>query len=197
MSSPLSRITVRLAPHLPGWIFLLAGISLIGMTVLTPPWLDCDQLRQQERVMRIQADCLARQELAYRRFCDALGSDDPVLLQRLAFHQLGLKPGGTEVLMTPTQRRASDPWPPVGAITVAHTATDGTHSQPHLPATASQTFESWLHTPLPRVGVNWATAVWVKSRLARLATGHSRLAMMGAGVLCLAGGLLWTGPNHR
>ena len=92
------RSNVEFLSRVPGWLFLLSGMALIGLTVLVKPWMQCNQLRRQHDLMQVQAQNLGHQQEAYQRFYSMLQSRDPVLLQRLAYHYLNLKPVGVAVL---------------------------------------------------------------------------------------------------
>ncbi len=109
--------------------------------------------------MQIQARSLSDQDRAYRQFYQALSRRDPILLERLAFHHLRLKPAGAQNLM---------------AVSSAHNP---------------DTIESWLHEPLPRIGVELPALQPVQTRLVRITTGPMRLPLLGVGVLCLVAGL--------
>jgi len=96
----------RLVPHLPGWMFLASGLTLIGMTVLIPPWLDCRALGWQHDVMQLQTQRLVQQKRGYQHFHHALETQDPALVERLACHQLHLKPMGSHALMATASDRS-------------------------------------------------------------------------------------------
>jgi hypothetical protein len=88
----------HLLTHLPGWLFLTAGLALVSLTVLMPARQDLVQLKGKLKLMQTQADHMGTQESAYQRFHLALRTDDPILLSRLAYHQLHLKPAGSDLL---------------------------------------------------------------------------------------------------
>jgi hypothetical protein len=78
------------APFLidPGWLFLLAGLALVGATVLIPASDDLAATRfQRERALAIEAHRLER--LArYEEYLAALDNKDPSLVLSLAASQL-------------------------------------------------------------------------------------------------------------
>lgn len=144
--------------------------------------------------MKLQADGLQTQEQAYRRFFTALKSKDPVLLERLAYHQLRLKPTGVLVFNPPAQAVAPpEHWQREGSAA----ANDPQMVTPAGRGAGSaaqfyDTVENWLHTPLPQVGVDYAASPDLSSRMIRLTTGPKRLAVMIGGALCLLAGLVWS-----
>lgn len=160
MTGPFRTTTSRILNHLPGWMFLASGLTIIGMSILTPTWLQCRQLQWQHDIMLIQSQRLGQQLQSYRQFHQALQSQDPVLVERMAYHQMHLKPVGSHIF-------------------------DGVDTNNH------QTVEGWLHTPLPRVGVDYPALKATPSRLVRLATGQTRLPLLGAGILSVTAALVW------
>jgi len=162
MSKRNQYTTRHWAAGLPGWMFLASGIALMGMAVLTQPWLDCRQLQWQHDIMQLQASQLAKQKQAYGQFHQALKSQNLVLLERLAYHQMRLKPAGSRTL-TP------------------------------IKLGQNQTIEGWLHTPLPRVGIDYPALDPARSKLVRISTGSTRLPLMAVGILSVTAALLWAG----
>ena len=169
--------------HVPGWLFLLSGMALIGLTVLVKPWMQCDQLRCQHDLMQAQAHHLGRQHEAYQRFYSMLQSRDPVLLQRLAYHYLNLKPIGVAVLNGFADGPGSAT--PVGLVDW-----DGPVSRVGSGLEPSDTIESWLHRPVPEASASLPEA---QTRLVRLTSGWQRFVVIGAGLLCLAAACLSCG----
>lgn len=86
---------------LPGWLYLTSGLALIAMCMLTPAWLTCRQLGWQWEVMEHQNRRLTEQQKRFEQFHQALVTDDPIILERLAFTQLRLKPKGHKLLGHP------------------------------------------------------------------------------------------------
>ncbi len=191
----------RIIPHLPGWLCLVGGMVLVAVTVLGQPWAQCRLLGWQLRVVQAQARCLDQQARSYRCFSNAVATQDPVAIQRLAYHHLGLKPVGAAVVGTQgfgghagAQGAGFELVAnPIGEPWLGGEGVPGVGVMP-------ETIESWLHTPLPHVdpaGEAWAGAT--QTRLMRLTTGpiQNRLALFGAGALCLTGGLVWGSGSRR
>lgn len=177
------RSSTDFLSHVPGWMFLLGGMALIGLTVLVKPWVQCDQLRRQHDLMQAQAHSLGRQQEAYQRFYSMLQSRDPVLLQRLAYHYLSLKPVGVVVL----NGFADGP----GSATPGGSADwDGPVLRFGFGPEPSDTVESWLHRPVPDA---LPSLPETQTRLVRLTSGSQRFVVIGAGLLCLAGAFLSCG----
>lgn len=166
MTRRLPRIANHFLGHLPGWMFLVSGMAFISMAILTPTWLECRQLQWQHDIMRIQANRLAQQKQDYRQFYQALQSQNPILLERLAYHQMHLKPAGSQTLNS-------------------------------VETVNPQTVEGWLHTPLPRVGIDYPTLKVIPSKLVRLATGQTRLPLMAVGILSVIAALVWAGDRQE
>jgi hypothetical protein len=184
MNHPLKHLVAILAPHLPRWIYLACGMTIIALALLVKPWLDCRQLMWQKEVMAQQSDRLASRSRAYQQFHTAVVNDDPVLLEHLAYHQLSLKPIGATMLTasSPDAPHPADRWA-LGMLLA---------QEEHPPK----------HSPLP--GRNEPMPpdrphAWqpINSRLIRLTTGPARLPLIAAGVLCLAAGM-WSslGPQR-
>jgi len=176
----------QVVPRVHGWVFLLSGLSLVAMGMLVPAWIEVRDLAWQRDVMRAQAGSLIKQEEGYSQFHAALATDDPILLERLAFHNLRLKPIGSIAL--PTDYR--DP-----------TAGDMPESiNTHDPVTkpGMSLVDTMLHRPVPMPGVGDVKPKPLNSRLVRIATNPTlRLGLVAAGMLCVAGGLLSTGIQPR
>lgn len=161
---------------MPGWLLVLCGLAIVGAAVLIPAWLEVRQLTWQHDVMALQAGQLETQAQGYERFREALASDDPVLLERLAYVHLRLKPAGVTPLFATSSRRGQE-----ASI---------------LDPSAS--IDAWLHTPLPQEGVDYRPYQPIQSRMVRLTTGLSRLVVLGAGLCFIAAGLAATPmPDDR
>ena len=171
------RFCRRLAAHLPGWSALICGLTLIGLTVLMPVYRDLEQMQWRRDLMRAQAQQLAEQTLSYRQFHAALADDDPIVLQRLAYYQLHLKPAGTEPLATPGEGSTLT-WVNVPGAS-------GTPGWDDMP-----TIEALLHRPLPREGVDCYAPLPPDSRITRLTSGSSRLVLAAAGLMLVYVGML-------
>jgi len=177
------RSNTEFLSHVPGWMFLLSGVALIGLTVLVKPWMQCDQLRRQHDLMQVQAHNLGCQQEAYQRFYSMLQSRDPVLLQRLAYHYLNLKPVGVAVL-----HGFADG--PSSAMPRGLADWDGPASRFVSGPEPSDTVESWLYRPVPDALPSLPEA---QTRLVRLTSGWQRFVVIGAGLLCLGAACLSCG----
>ena len=163
----------RAAAELSDWIFLVCGVTLLAMALITPNWLACKELAGQRDLMALQLQRFEEQRDRYESFHAALKASDPVLLERLAFTQLGYKRKGSEALE------------PVSPEVYGF---GGAAAPDVSPVSAS--VDPWLLEPMPRLGIDWEPPRIVSSRLTRLATAApTRLALIAAGMVCLAGGL--------
>jgi len=167
--TPICR---RIAEHLPGWFFLVCGLALIGLAVLLPVRRGLIQMQWRRDLMQMQTDRLARQCDSYDQFHAALTSDDPIVLQRLAYYQLHLKPAGTAPLTPPGTATSDDD-------------SGDMHEWDDMP-----TIEALLHRPVPQEGVNCRPPVPPDSRLTRLTSGTSRLILLAVGVTFVYVGML-------
>ncbi len=162
-------------------MLLACGMTLLNVTMLVPAWLQCRQLNWQRQVMRLQVERLEQQDQRYQQFQQALEEDDPVLLERLAFSHLRLKPTGCETLTL-----AAAPFDSGAAYLIQYdrppTLDNGFGDLP------DQTIDGGLHHPLPRPGVDYRPWHPVRSRLVHITTGPLRLGLAAVGGICLLGG---------
>jgi hypothetical protein len=189
--TPPNRVPAldRVARRLPGWMLLISGLAMIAAAVLTPAWTAVRDLHWQEQIMQVQADRLADQTQAYLSFHDALVHDDPVLLERLAFHYLSYKPVGVRPLT------GTPPADLAGSVAHANyverpgaAATVGT-GPGVLTVAQGDRIDDWLRVALPQVGVDYPVQRPVRSRLVRITRGWSGLALIAAGALLVMVGL--------
>lgn len=187
MIDRLKQVAGRLGPHTPGWILLICGVGLLNLTLLIPAWLESRQLAWQRQVMQLQVDRLKRQQQRYEQFQQALGHEDPVLLQQLAYWHLNMMPVG----LTPVRVRGTIPGTgdPYLVLSGLH---DSTIRLDHGP---QMRIETWLHTPLPQLGVDYKPYQSIRSRLVRITTGSMRIGCVAAGLIFLVGGLV--PPSRR
>ena len=179
MQDQRGRLRQRLAAHLPGWLFFACGLALVGLTVLLPLKADLDQMQWRRDLMRSQANHLGAQETSYGQFHAAVTSDDPILLQRLAYYQLHLKPAGTQPL-SPVGRGD-------GAIVAVNRGASprgdvGWHDVP--------TVENLLDRPAPRAGAANQPPQPPNTRLRRLTQGPKRVVLLGIGLVFIYVGML-------
>lgn len=82
----------------PGWLFLLAGLTILSATVLIPAQDDLAEARlQRDRAMAFEERATARLE-RYSDYLDALSRRDETLVTSLVATQLNLAPAGRSVL---------------------------------------------------------------------------------------------------
>src|SRR5688572_27063739 len=98
MLAALRNTVDRASAPLPGYLLIFSGMALLAMALMVPAWMESRELAWQVSLMELQAKRLADQENSYREFNTALAEDDPVLLERLAFYHLRLKPAGSTPL---------------------------------------------------------------------------------------------------
>ena len=193
----------RLLVNLPGWVFVLAGMSILSMAVLVPAWTDSQALNYQHDLLKLQAKRWGEQETNYRQFAKALETNDPVVLQRLAVQQLRLKPTGTAPIdpMMTAGALAPRPGPqrPVPITTVKNNGRGVVYAttamvNPPMPqgpaAPMVPTIESILRRPIPVAGVNYPAYRPLPSRVVRITTGPLRWAFLAAGFMLVVAGLI-------
>lgn len=152
---------------LPGWIFFLGGLILLAMAILMPVLGDLREMDGRLELMRSQAERMARQEESYQNFLAAVENDDPVLLERLAYYQLHLKPAGSIVL-----------------------ASLGTADPAWMSRLSMPTIEALLHEPLPDAKAAMRQIRVPNSRLVRLTSGPQQIVLASAALICLGLGLI-------
>jgi len=106
------RIPSAIGPGLrraPGWIYLLSGLAVLSASLLLPPWLECRELAWRRDVMRQRLERLRDVREAYEDIQLAAERNDPVVLQRLAFEVLRVKPVGATLLEAEAARRPPRP----------------------------------------------------------------------------------------
>ena len=146
----------------PGWLFLIAGLAILGSAVLIPASEALDEARYaRDRALvseRFRLDRLAR----YQSVIDALDARDPALIGHLRAIQLNQYPEGMR---------------PLGEIT-------------EDPALASASIFDKLEPPLPEMPPEPLHRS-ERSYLAKLATGQpSRLWMLAGGAISVLIGVL-------
>jgi hypothetical protein len=191
MARESTPAAIRVLAKAPGWVFVLAGLALIAAPVLVPPWLASQRVAYQHHVLEQRAEALTRQRERYDQFLSALEAADPLLLKRLAYEQLRMKPAHPE--NPPAEAPGGESVP--GGGEQASRDSGGTQrlaaDSPMVPV------DAWLDRPLPRVGAGIEPYTPPRSRLVRLATGYTRWGMLGAGLLTLAAGLMATGASSE
>lgn len=109
-----SRSVRRTLPLLrldAGWLFLLAGISLVLAAAIIPSGRELHGLEEQLASLRRQEQANYGVLGAYARFVQDLEDRDPALLRRLAAAQLNMIPRGeTPLLMASTVNASVAQW---------------------------------------------------------------------------------------
>lgn len=172
---PLETLLTALA----GWLPLIGGLTLLGITLVTPEWLGWRELVWQRDMLKLQAESLQTQRASYSAFHDTLLADDPVLLERLAFTHLRYKPAGKQLM--------DDLWlvsgPADGIDRLA--GAGGSRGM----AGSDEVIESWLTTPQPVIGRDIQPLRPINSRMTRLTHGPSRYVLLAVALLCLIAAL--------
>ncbi len=147
----------------PGWLFLIAGIAILGATLLIPAADELAEVRlQRDRALALEkyhADRIAR----YGDYLQALEHEEPSLVMALAQSQLNQIPQGRSLII-------EQPQPMFGGG-----------------GAASASIFNDLEPPPPRL----PEAVRINSVLERWAgSDMTRPWLLAGGVLCLLLGLL-------
>lgn len=107
----MQRITQPLFRIDPGWLFLVAGILLIGASVLVPQQARLHGLREQLAVLESLEDYSARRVQAYGQFLERVEAGDPIVMRRLAAAQLRVTDAGFDRLAeAPTSKVPVSSW---------------------------------------------------------------------------------------
>lgn len=77
-----------------GWLFILAGMTLLAAITLIPAQMQLDQARQARDQAGVAADFALRRLTRASDFLDRLRVEDPALLEALAVDQLREAPAG-------------------------------------------------------------------------------------------------------
>lgn len=184
MTARFGHVWLRAAEHAPGFLAVVAGVAVLSAMVLVPAHRERERVEWRRDVMAAQADHLAALAERYDAFLHALAAGEPVLLERLAYSQLKLRPTGKSPMPRGYDKR------PGGA---ERYAVDPGFSRLDDPAN----LHAWLSQPLPQVGRELAAHRPVRTRLDRLSTGQSRVGLIIAGGMLIFGGLLWSPPQSR
>lgn len=104
--SPLKRLILD-----PGWLFLLAGLTICAAGILAPAQLKLQTTRRQLARLADQVLISTARLDAQREFLRNLHDRDPVLIRRLAASQLNLMPAGElPLLVASTQTVRVTDW---------------------------------------------------------------------------------------
>lgn len=163
------------------WVFITVGVAAIAAATLIPAYLDTLDTREQRKLIEVKAQQLREERERYRDFYLALEADDEILLERLAFTQLRLKPVGTDTAdIGPTDPAAVIDSPDPDSI-----------QQVAMQWRSSQSVEYWLSRPDLKQQAQLSVDVPRPrdTRLIRTATGEYRPYVAGFGALVLLVGL--------
>lgn len=97
-STPSRRAPAPIQRIDPGWLFLLAGLGLLGATLLLPAGYDLALARHQRDAAMLEADRREARVARYAAYLEALERQDPLLIRHLAAVHLNLLPVGVEPL---------------------------------------------------------------------------------------------------
>lgn len=90
----------------PGWLFLLAGVVLLGATVLLPAADDIEEVRlQRDRALAVE-DHKSLRLKSYEDYLAALEREEPALVMALAASQLNQIPQGRSLILETTHLQA-------------------------------------------------------------------------------------------
>ncbi len=165
--------------EIPMWVFLWIGLAIVAAVLLVGPYLEVRQMRWQREYIQMQSARLAQQRDDYQRMLVSLEQNDPVLIQRLAFHYLHLKPKGVQLVGQPDMGRGG----------VMFTSS-GTGIQPRFVAERSATVDQWLYRSMPVIGKDLQPFSTWDTIITRLAAGPQRLLVAVVGGLCILLGLI-------
>lgn len=84
---------------LGGWLLVISGVLIIGVTTLTPAWLQVRELEIQQQQLAHTASQLELYHQNYEAVLRAIERSDPLIMQRLAWHHLKESPRG-EILVS-------------------------------------------------------------------------------------------------
>ena len=159
------------------WVFVTVGVGAIAAATLIPAYLDTLDTREQRKLIEIKAQQLREERDRYNDFYLALQANDPILLERLAFTQLRLKPVGTDTADLG----------PIDAAAVIDSPDPDTIHQVAMQWRSSQSVEYWLSRPDLKRQAQMTVEIQRPrdTRLIRTATGEYRPFVAGFGALVL------------
>lgn len=171
----------RVVGGLLGWVFVVVGVAAIAASALIPAYLDTLDTREQRKLIEAKAQQLRDERERYRDFHLALSADDPILLERLAFTQLRLKPVGTDTA----------DFGPIDPAAVIDSPDPDAIRQVAMQWRSSQSVEYWLSRPDLKQQAQLAVEIERPrdTRLIRTATGEYRPFVAGFGALVLLFGV--------
>ena len=99
MSYQSKNIFESIFSSLPGWMFAISGMVLLGLTFLTPQWMNCRELAWEKEVMQAQTAKLEELKVKYEQFYEALRMGDPLVYEQLAMTELHMTGKDKQVLL--------------------------------------------------------------------------------------------------
>lgn len=81
-----------------GWLLLVAALLVIAPALLLPAWREVTQLRAQKRALAAKLTATHDRTASTHRIISGIENADPLVLTRLAWHELHLKPAGARPL---------------------------------------------------------------------------------------------------
>ncbi len=173
----------------------MVGIAVIGVIAVTPAQHRLDHAKWYQGFVELYAQRQHEQVRNYERFSSALSAGDPVVLSRLAFTHLRLKPEGAELVSVPqtdfgnTTYHVSDQPAFIDSPEMSSdlTSTDRYHLA---------LIEQWLHTSEPVVGIDYAHFQPRRDLVSRLATGTFRIPLLVIGAMLIWAGLMMPGSRR-
>ena len=151
---------------LAGWLLLLCGFAIVAVTLLAPAWLDTQRLQAQVSVLERQHQLLEMRHQNYRAFVRAVERSDPMIIQRLAYHHLNLRPAGAKPLNNDSFGEAREA------------------------AAGSPPLDQWMRPTLAALPPQTVAIAYPDTRLVRLVTGATRPWTLAFGGWVMLMGLL-------
>lgn len=149
--------------QLGSWLLIAVGLVLIGLPMLWPAYRQWQKVQAEHDQLEMHVEAMQQQVEAYRGYIWAVQRGEPLVLRRLAWHQLHLKPQ-THQPVHGTWRLTELPGEP-------------------LPLTP-------IHKPL-RVTVPQPPRIALDSQLDQLLLADVRVLVMALGVMLIGLGLLF------
>lgn len=184
----------RFFAALPGWIYLLCGAGALASLLIIPAWLACEDLRWQRDVLRGQIDHLQATEQRYSQLHHAAVNEDPLLIERLAYVQLGYTNMDRSPLVLEAPVLRGSP-----LIAMGSDQPDTPMLEAVAPAEVSACIDTWLRRQVERPVSDVPPPPQHQSRLVRLSTGSTRLAMFAFAFIAILAGVFWSksGPQDE
>lgn len=175
MSEENRESSDQIARAAASWLCVLGGVTLCAIVAMVPPWLELQRTQVQRDVLQQQAEHYEAQKKAYQTLAGALDEADPAAVEFMAYHQLGLKP--------------------VGSRSMGRYALAGVGPALRPYTTPGMSVEDWLAKPPPRLNPAALTPPFARTRIARLATGPTRLALVALAGVSIALGIIMAAPK--